>query len=142
MGKRVVLIQCTDAKRDEKAPAKDLYDESSFFRAQKGYAKAKHRDYKILSGKHGLVDPETVLEPYDAMGLSESQCVEIAEELAESGYTYAEIVAGDKEYANPLTPELEKRGMTVVTNFSGLRIGEREKQLNIERRKLMNQQLC
>lgn len=59
------LVACGSAKQDEPAPAKDLYS-STYFRKKRQYATQHCSDWRILSAKHGLVHPDTVLEPYDA----------------------------------------------------------------------------
>jgi len=138
---RVTLIQCTNSKRLEKAPAKNLYDESTYFNAMRAYAEAKNDPWYILSAKHGLVHPEQELHPYDEFGLSDAQGREIAGKLSEFGVDTVEIVAG-KKYVEPLVPALEAEGIAVRDEFAGLKIGERAAKLNTETRKLRNQSLC
>ncbi|RKH92965.1 DUF6884 domain-containing protein [Corallococcus sp. AB038B] len=63
---RVALIGCSKSKARHPAPAAQLYT-GTLFRASLRYA---HRtfapdDVLILSARHHLVPPETVLEPYD-----------------------------------------------------------------------------
>jgi len=123
----MILIQCTKSKRDEPAKAKHLYDESGYFCDMRAYAAATGEMWFILSAKHGLVDPETVIEPYDAFGLSKDQAQEIATEVAQQA-DYVEIIGG-KDYTDPLTPELEVRGVDVVELCRGMGIGERRQQL-------------
>jgi len=137
----MILIQCTDSKRDEPAKARDLYDESTLFRAMRDYATAKNDEWYILSAKHGLVHPDTELEPYDAFGLSETQATQIAETLSELGVSTVEVVAG-KKYIDPLVSALENHGIDVINNFTGLKIGERMAKLNTETAKMKNHSLC
>lgn len=94
----------------------------------RAYAEATGEMWFILSAKHGLVDPETVIEPYDAYGLSDTQAKEIAREVAMQA-AYVELIGG-KEYSNPLTPELEQRGVDVVELCRGQRIGKRMQTLD------------
>jgi hypothetical protein len=141
LGKRIVLIQCTDSKRNHAAEARKLYDESSYFCKMRRYAQLKGDSWYILSAKHGLVAPQETLEPYDVVGLSESQAEDIAKTIAEKEPTEVEIVAG-KEYTNPLVPELEAYGIDVIDSFQGLRIGKRQQKLNEEIRRLENTSLC
>jgi len=136
-----ILIQCTKTKRDEPAPAKDLYDKSRYFRLMKQYAQATGDMWFILSAKHGLVDPETELEPYDEFGLSNQQARSIAEELATGGVEYVELIAGSS-YSDPLTPELEARGIEVLEIGRGQRIGNRMQTLKQKIHELENEQLC
>lgn len=125
---RVTLIQCTDSKRSGTHPARDLYDESRYFRAMRGWADAKDQPWFVLSAKHGLVRPDERISYYDKRGLSEEQAIEIADELDAMGATVADITGG-MDYTGPLIPELERRGIDVVNHFAGKRIGEREKLL-------------
>ena len=131
---RVVLVQCTGTKRDEPAPARDLYDESSYFRSQRAYAEAVADAWFIQSAEHGLVDPETVLEPYNTHAKDlddpDAWAVDIAEDLAGRVHTTASVeVLGGHDYADPLTPELEVLGFDVVEPLRGQRIGERKSSL-------------
>lgn len=139
-GKEVTIIQCTDSKRNEKAPARELYDESGYFCDMRDWAKSRNVPWYILSAKHGLVNPNTVLEPYNEFGISESQSETIAEQLHEKGIKVVYICAGMK-YTGPLIPSLENIGIDVVNPFSGMGIGERRNKLQIETSKLLNTQL-
>ena len=62
--RRVILASCAATKLDRPAPAADLYA-SPLFRAARCYAEASGHPWFILSARHGLVEPTTVLEPYD-----------------------------------------------------------------------------
>ena len=106
----------------------------------KRYAEASDDDYRILSAKHGLVHPEAELEPYDEFGLSEKQAETIAATLADAGIDTVTIVAG-KKYTNPLTPELEQRGVVVVEICRGMEIGNRISRLKTLARKAENHTL-
>jgi hypothetical protein len=60
------LVACSRLKADRPLPARELYV-SPLFRAARAYAERRYGSecWLILSAKHGLVDPETVLAPYD-----------------------------------------------------------------------------
>jgi len=122
------LIQCTNSKRDEPAPARDLYDESAYFRAMRKWAKQRPGPWFILSAKHGLVRPSDVLAPYDERGLTTAQAAAIAQQLAADGYDRIHVTAG-RDYTDPLIPALERRGLDVINHFSGEPIGRRQKLL-------------
>lgn len=66
---RIALVGCGSAKQDlddgETVPAKDLYT-SPYFSLKREYAEECCDEWKILSAKHGLLDPETEIESYDA----------------------------------------------------------------------------
>lgn len=137
----MILIQCTKSKRNRAAKARYLYDKSNYFVAMREYAKATGEDWYILSAKHGLVDPDTELEPYDDFGLSNEQARAIAEEVATGPDKYVELI-GRMDYSNPLTPELEARGIDVIEIGRGQRIGKRIQTLNRKRKEIENEQLC
>ena len=137
----VTLIQCTNAKREEPAAARDLYDKSGYFRAMRAWADARGDPWYIVSAKHGLVYPNETLAPYDERGLSEAQAETIATTLSEKGVTTVHITAGI-DYTNPLVPALEGRGIDVVNHFAGERIGKRRQLLKQATRRLENESLC
>lgn len=59
----VAFVGCGAAKRDEPCAARDMYT-SPFFILKRRYAE-QFDDWYILSAKHGLLDPDEVIEPYD-----------------------------------------------------------------------------
>lgn len=65
--KTIYLIACSSTKLNYECKAKDLYDSPLFDKSVNyAYSKgAKDGDIKILSGKYGLVDMNTVIKPYD-----------------------------------------------------------------------------
>ncbi len=64
--KRLVgLVSCSKAKLDHAAPARELYSASFVFERSVRYIERRCSQWWVLSAKHGLVHPETVLEPYD-----------------------------------------------------------------------------
>lgn len=66
---RYALVGCGSAKVDledgETVPAKDLYD-STYFDLKWEYVEECCDRAKILSAKHGLLDPDEEIEAYDA----------------------------------------------------------------------------
>lgn len=63
--RKIVLISCVSKKRSYKSKATDLYI-SALFQKNLAYAqKLKPYAIYILSAKHGLLDLETEIEPYD-----------------------------------------------------------------------------
>jgi hypothetical protein len=136
----MILIQCVASKKDETCKAKHLYD-STYFERMREYAEATGEPWKILSAKHGLVDPEETLAPYDAFGLSNVQCKRIAAELDRQDVDSVRVIAG-KKYVDPLTPELEAKGIDVVELCRGQRIGERLKTLKTMTKEVSNHTLC
>lgn len=136
----MILVQCVKSKKRHPAKAKNLYD-SVYWDALREYAEASDGEWMILSAKHGLLDPETVIKPYDEFGLTEPQCREIGDELVDIGVSNVEVIAG-KKYTNPLTPELEAQGIEVVETCRGLQIGKRVSELQYMTKRLENESLC
>lgn len=58
------FVGCASQKLRRPAPARELYV-SSLFKKASAYAQATCDRWYVLSAKHGLVHPDTVLEPYD-----------------------------------------------------------------------------
>jgi len=63
-GKLIGLISCVSKKKPYPAKAKELYDSPLFIKA-KEFAEKRLDKYYILSAKHGLLDPDQVIDPYD-----------------------------------------------------------------------------
>lgn len=63
-GIRVGLVGCASQKLTRPAPARDLYV-SQLFKKASAYAEATCDRWYVLSARHGLVHPDTVIEPYD-----------------------------------------------------------------------------
>lgn len=61
---KVGLVGCVKSKRGTAAPARDLYT-SALFRGRRRYVELTCDRWFILSARHGLVEPEEILEPYD-----------------------------------------------------------------------------
>ncbi|HEX9227536.1 MAG TPA: hypothetical protein VF885_12910 [Arthrobacter sp.] len=58
------LVGCASQKLTRAAPARDLYV-SQLFKKASAYAELTCDRWYVLSAKHGLVRPDTVIEPYD-----------------------------------------------------------------------------
>ena len=60
----IVLVACAKGKRAEPAVAHDLYTSDWFCKAR-AYAESASDRWYILSAKHGLVEPDQVIAPYE-----------------------------------------------------------------------------
>lgn len=70
---RIGLVGCGKIKRSEHAPARDLYT-GPLFQKARAYAEATCDRWYVLSAFHDLVEPDTVLMPYDRpMGRSKAE---------------------------------------------------------------------
>lgn len=61
----MILVSCGNRKLDHPAPAKDLYV-GSYFKSARRAAESTGQPWLIVSAKYGIIDPETVIAPYDA----------------------------------------------------------------------------
>lgn len=84
----VGLVGCAGQKLQHAAPARELYA-SALFKKASAYAGLTCDRWYILSAKHGLVHPDTVIEPYD-------------QRLGGSG-----VSAANKEWASRVRGQLE-----------------------------------
>ena len=63
--KKIILIACVKEKLNHPAKAIDIYQGALFKNWLKSANKTDHDLLFILSGKHGLLDPQKTIEPYD-----------------------------------------------------------------------------
>jgi hypothetical protein len=61
---RVLLLGCVKLKHERPLPARDLYRSPLWVR-RRAYADASGYPWLILSAKHGLIDPDRRISPYD-----------------------------------------------------------------------------
>lgn len=62
---RVVgLISCGKSKLAHAAPARELYT-GALFKKARAYVERHCDEWAILSAKHGLVDPQAMIDPYE-----------------------------------------------------------------------------
>lgn len=61
----IALVSCVMLKQEKSAPAEELYISPWFVKA-KSYAKIISDRWFILSSRHGLLEPQTMIEPYDS----------------------------------------------------------------------------
>ena len=130
---RLVLVGCVKSKVGHAAPAKDLYD-SPLWRKRRRYAEATGMPWAILSAEHGMIDPETILEPYDRyLGKestlfrrrwSEDVSRQVLVRLNELRLSAVEIHAGAAYVDNGLAVRLNAQGVDVALPLKGLLIGQ------------------
>jgi hypothetical protein len=61
---RAALVGCGADKLDRAAAARKLYT-SGYFAAKRDYADERCETWWIISAKHNLLEPSTVIEPYE-----------------------------------------------------------------------------
>ena len=79
----IILVGCVKTKAPEASPARDLYL-SPLFERRRRYAESSGQPWYILSAEHGLLDPGSIIEPYD---------VYLADQTADYRQAWGEWVA-------------------------------------------------
>lgn len=143
----VSLVSCTAKKGSDKKPAKYLYA-SPWFQKARAWAESLSDEWFILSAKHYLLHPDTVIDPYeysiddylkdrpdltawvnmvmfellDNLGLQGANSNTEARAYATQGIVIV-IMAGER-YRLHLTPRLESLGFLVYHPTPGMGIGQ------------------
>ena len=60
----IYLVSCVKTKLPHPAPAKKLYT-SDWFHKARTYVEASGQPWFILSAKYGMLDPDTIVDPYE-----------------------------------------------------------------------------
>ena len=134
------LVSCVGRKRSSPAPASDLYT-SPWFRKARAYAERVGGPWFVLSAKHGLVQPDEMIAPYDltlnTMPVADRRrwAAKVLTQLEPhlDGVGSVVFLAGQR-YREFLTPSLRSRGLVVSVPMQGLRIGEQLSWLTSELR--------
>lgn len=62
---KIGLIACSKRKQTYSCSAREMYSKSPLFRKAFAYCQKYYDRVYILSAKYGLLNPETVIDPYD-----------------------------------------------------------------------------
>lgn len=132
------LVSCVSMKLDRAARAEDLYI-SPWFRKARAYIRKLGAAWRILSAKHGLLDPRTEIEPYEqtlnkmAIAARRAWANAVLSALGQVDINEVVFLAGAR-YREFLAPGLEARGILVNVPLRGLGLGEQlrwfDEQLN------------
>ncbi|HPO59114.1 MAG TPA: hypothetical protein PLV53_09745 [Anaerolineaceae bacterium] len=129
MAKTIVLVACVSEK-NRRCAAKDLYTSDWFCKAS-AYARRSGDAWYILSAKHGLLDPNAEIDPYNetlntmpaaSRRAWAQRVLRSLEPLLKPGDVVV-LLAGTK-YREHLIEPLQRRGCRVEVPMAGLRIGE------------------
>ena len=135
-GKALWLVSCVKTKRSSPCRAEDLYT-SDWFAKARAYTERQNCPWRILSAKHGLVRPETVIAPYEKT-LNTMRVVErrawarrvLAQlEPGLAGLDAVVFLAG-QSHRDFLEGPLRSRGLAVRVPMEGLRQGQQLRWLN------------
>jgi hypothetical protein len=132
-GMRLVLLGCVAQKRSDASPARDLYV-SALWDKRRRYAESTEMPWAVLSAEHGLLDPATVIAPYDRyleretrafrQAWSEQVATLVIERCRALDLSAVEVHAGSAYLEFGLINALEQAGITVAWPLHGRRIGE------------------
>jgi len=128
---KIALISCSKSKLNMECKARILYSPSILFTKARNHVESSFSIYYILSAKHGLLDPDKIIKPYDKslFNLTNKErkdwanlvCKEIIEK--HPNLKYVDIYAG-KLYRVHLIKLLEKHGIKCNVPLQGLGIGQ------------------
>lgn len=131
---RIGLVACVKSKQPTAAPARDLYD-SALFSGARAAVEASCDEWFVLSAKHGLLAPDTVIEPYEQTLVGTSRhhrrtwsrqvLDQLHDHLDELAGTVFEVHAGKDYYDFGLVDGLRQAGAQVELPTRGLRLGEK-----------------
>ena len=124
------LVSCVGKKVLAPTKARDLYV-SDWFKKARQYVENTRDPWYILSAEHGLVDPDTVIAPYEktlnTMGISERRAwaMRVVDRMQVTLPDCEKIVVfAGARYREFLIDYLRKRAPSVEIPLEGLRIGE------------------
>ena len=131
---RIGLVSCVKSKTVNRAPACDLYTSPLFVGARSAVEASCNRWF-VLSAKHHLVRPDTVLAPYEQTlttarvgerrAWSERVLGQLILELGDLTAFVFEIHAGRAYYAHGLLEGLQRGNARVEIPVEGLSLGQR-----------------
>lgn len=133
----IALVSCGKLKRNVPSAAQDLYL-SSLFQKSRCYAERTANRWYILSAEHGLVEPSTVIAPYDntLKGKRRAERSVWARRVYEQickkvNPTVNIVMLAGQDYCDGLVPLLRQRGHSVEEPLEGLPQGRRLARLDV-----------
>jgi len=139
------LVGCVKGKADECREARNLYT-SPLFKKRRRVAESNGA-WAILSAEHAFLWPEAEVSPYDThiskvdtRTWRKRVIGSLVPILCRGGYDGVVVYAGSK-YVEPLVEPLEQYGFDIRDPNSGLRPGERSRELKKQIRKRENESL-
>lgn len=132
MKMKIALIGCTKTKAKSKCKAIDMYMPSTYYRLRREYAekvlKIKEENIFILSAKHYLLDPTTVIKPYNVSlsSFTEQEKKEwaekVLEQFLEKKFSKEDIkiyILAGSDYSRYLEKMLIDEGYEVINVLKG-----------------------
>lgn len=126
----VALVACGRTKRAHPSPAQDLYT-SALFQKSRAYAETVSDRWFIISAQHGLLDPGSVVAPYDR-SLHDLDREErrawatsvVRDVLADTPPSSEFVILAGAQYRADIVPALLEEGHRVSVPLAGKGIGE------------------
>lgn len=132
----IYLVSCVKEKKSTAAEAKDLYESTLFEKASR-VARSRGDEWFILSAKHGLLDPEAVIDPYDVSlhDFTKAERDEWASDVfddldSELPAEASVVVLAGTVYRDQLVPKLTDAGYDVSVPMAGKPMGHQLGWLN------------
>lgn len=132
----ICLVECVKTKREEQGKAGDLYV-SPLFGKYRQFAREHCSRWYILSAKHGLLEPDRIIEPYDrtlnSMSTAERKhwALSVLQDLRDRSHRdESVIILAGKSYRKYLVPLLSQEGYDAVVPMEGKSIGVQLRWLN------------
>ena len=129
----IYLVSCVSKKKRGKHLAKDIYD-SPWFKKARVYVEQRlqHADrWFILSAKHGLLDPDDAIEPYEKTltRMKKEDRRNWAEQVINRLTSFTKqvdriVILAGKRYRELLYDELSAICQYIEIPMEGMRIGE------------------
>lgn len=128
----IALVSCVGKKLNQPAPAGEIYW-SDWFKKAKGLAEGEGRFdcWYILSAKHHLLHPETVIEPYEMTLNTMTRCERLAWSTEVIKQLNGILCHGDlvtffagRRYREFIVPWLLKNNYNVSLPMVGMGIGQ------------------
>lgn len=130
MLERLYLVSCVSKKLEHAAPARDLY-RSTWFVFARRVIERERAPWYILSAKHGLVHPDSVIAPYDrslnTMRVADRRdwAKRLESQMDESLPSAKEVIVfAGQRYREHLEDYLRRRFDSVTVPMRGLGIGQ------------------
>lgn len=130
------LVSCVKTKASTQCAAADLYT-SVWFRKARFYAEKCCDRWYILSAKHGLISPDTVIAPYEETLATMPAAKRREWAAAVISDLMEEVIRGDEiiflagaQYREHLIRPLAESGIDVSIPMEGLGIGQQLAWLN------------
>jgi len=108
--RNLIIIGCSQDKEDYACPAKEMYT-GTIFKKSYNVAQQIGGDIYIISAKHGLITPDTIIEPYDLALLSNIFDYKIPNPVTRKSYGKHRRLR-NKIIGNRLLDKLKQQGIT------------------------------